>query len=980
MSGADSDMVRDTVTTTGSPGSQDSGCFVWNSCGGYDDQRRIKVKEEALTDGLKHCEQLIKTLENSFLDNSRLYEKGVGREILEKWVRYCKDLIKRHKEFRVLVGVAGPTGSGKTSALNALLGFSELLPTNNQEAATAVPCKVVYNNDDRPAFKFRASVTFRSKTNLTKQLDRFFEDLQSRDELQEADTGSSEDFEALRNANATLKPTFEMIRTVFGLEQHEVSKMTTGDLLKSKEDVGKLLGTIKKCYSGNLDKLSEQMKPYMDSTTAQHTGSGSEFAAWPLIDEVEILVKSDALRNGVVLVDLPGLADSVESRAAVAEAYFPKLVATLIVSPARRAADDSTAVKLMSDHQELRMKMDGKFHKRSYCVVVSQIDQIDRRSALRSREAKSNQELQQLLEKEKSVLSKKHEKAAEQKAALEQLREYEIALRAATSTTKKSKKASSGASKANQKAARYSRQVKSQKISIANITADLRALNAELKDIDGHITFICVQHRNKFLEDRIQNDFQRRQALITNNKHGDLKNTYDGKVSICPISAKAFWQCATGEECLAGFPEVAYSGIPNLTTWIRNATIPERESHSDSVLHDLHHCFNVIKTWSRKEWSHNRLQVDREWVEEKVFPSIYSVVKENLDNHWVQLNKSVEKHNPLHDRKQSLENCAQNCNKVVQGWSYKDPTNDASADRIHWMTYQANIRRKGGKFVSTAGNKRIEYSWMEDISDVLLRTIVADWNQALNHDIPGLAQPACKQIDRIWGDFLKRLRLSVTDTLPELLPFLEDVMPNLDVIKEQVKDKMRQALKDISKDASTVHPDMVNAIQQRWSTTFNKGIKIKGKGSLKQREESITTYAKTSSGKMYNAAFERMQKQLRENIRRLPGFLKEISTFAVQAVKDHIKVLLNNVILPNVKVEEDLKDKVKLQQYVRAVILEWDLKWKVSETTSSLLRTNDEDIAIPSIYHYMEDDLDDMDLDDEEFEDESVGGGADKDT
>ncbi|KAF3063985.1 hypothetical protein GL218_01010 [Daldinia childiae] len=334
-------------------------------------------------------------------------------------------LITIHKKFEVLVGVAGPTGSGKTSALNALLGLRGLLATNSQEAATAVPCKVAYNDDDRPTMRFRACVAFRTMENFVKQLDQFFEDLKLRNELQATDTDSLDDEEAIRTIDANLRPTFEIIRTVFGVEEQDVVNMTTQTLIHSNPGVFELLGTTKRFHGGDLDHIAEQIKPYMDSTTTDHEASGLEFAAWPLIDEVEIFVKSEILRNGVVLVDLPGLCDWVESRAAVAKAYFPKLAATLIVTPARRAADDSTSVKLMSEHQELRMKMDGKFHRRSYCVAISQIDEIDRDSALRSRKAKTDIKLQRLINEEKTLRQMKKDQEGKLKIAKKKIKKLE---------------------------------------------------------------------------------------------------------------------------------------------------------------------------------------------------------------------------------------------------------------------------------------------------------------------------------------------------------------------------------------------------------------------------------------------------------------------------------------------------------------------------------------------------------------------------
>ncbi|KAI0116762.1 hypothetical protein F4814DRAFT_439350 [Daldinia grandis] len=943
------------------------GSFAWNLCSHDDDQKRIEIKEEALEFGLLQCQHLINQFE-AFLGSapvdSELASEMLGRESLEKWIQDCKDLMKLHNKFQVLVGVAGPTGSGKTSALNALLGFNEILPTNNQEAATAVPCKVAYNDDDRLSMRFKACVTFRTKTALVKQLDQFFEDLKGRDELRAANSNSPEDHEELRNANSNLKPTLEMIRTVFGIEERDIANMTTPDLLKLNKSVPKLLGSTKKFHSGHEDQLAEQIKPYIDSTTVKHTKSGSEFAAWPLIDEVELYVKSDILKNGVVLVDLPGVADSVESRAAVAEAYFPKLVATLIVSPARRAADESTAVRLMSDHQELRMKMDGKFHKRSFCIAVSQTDHIDRRSAVRSREAKLNNELQDLVEAEKNMKLKKQGKEKQLKEARKLLRAVEK-----TAAPKRSQNIARSMLRQN-KASNSSDQIKRQKGNCAELKRGFDKLTEELDDLDSHITFLCIQSRNKFLEDRIQHDFQRRQAGTGNSRQNVTKDIYDGRVSVYPISAKAFWECRLGDKPISGFPDERYSGIPSLNQWIRKATVREREGHADSILYDLLNHFNVIQTWAREEWGHDRLQINTEWLENDIFPKLYTVVEEELSAYWVQLDKCVKKYNPLHDRKESLNNCAGECRDVVQGWSFKNPGDDTATAKIHWLTYQANISRKGGNFVGKSGGERVSYNWMEDISDVLLRTIVADWNQALNHDIPALYKPACKIIDATWKRFLEQLKFGVKEVIPELLPFLRKVLPDIDIIKEQIKDRVRQALLCISKGASEVHPDMIKLIQKKWHTTFSKAAKAKGKGSFNMRQGLLLEFANKSATKMFNAAFEDTKKQLAGNFDRLLSNLNDISTFAIQSVRDHIRVLLNSIALSDVKIEEEFGEKVELQRFVRSTLMQWDLKWRLPGTIRSL-HMDDEEVSIPDEYCAKEDeedtgDEDEMDIDEED--------------
>ncbi|KAI1654934.1 hypothetical protein F4813DRAFT_392184 [Daldinia decipiens] len=950
--------------------------FTWNSCGYYDDQKRIKIKEEALEVGLLQCGKLIQKLESSSLNSTRtsdsLVSTSLGWTDVEKWIQKCKALIATHKEFKVLVGVAGPTGSGKTSALNALLRLRGFLATNSQEAATAVPCKVSYNDDDRPWMKYKACVVFRTKTNLVKQLNDFFQDLKTRDELQAAYTDNI-DYDALEDIGARLTPTLEMIRAVFGLEEESVAKMTTQTLLNSNPGVVKLLGVTKKFHGNNLDQVSEQIKPYIDSTTADHTTSNSEFAAWPLIDEVEIFVKSDILRNGVVLVDLPGLCDWVESRAAVAKGYFHKLAATLIVSPAVRAADNSTSMRLLSDHKGLCMTLDGKFNKRSCCVAISQIDDIERDSALRSQEAKLDTELQQLLEKEKTLKQTKKDQESQLTRAEKELKRTKTALNKAAN---KRSKPSYGVSKKKSEDPQLQTKKLREENNIMKLKEGLTKIEGELDGITNHIVFQCVKNRNRFLENRIQRDFQRRRSsLIPGDEEN--KDIRDDVVSVCPFSSKAFWGYISGEksELVAGFPDERYSGIPNLSQWIREATIPDRESHAQRILHDLHGLYNTIRTWSENEWSHSRLQIDKEWVVQEVLPSLHGGIKKELGTYWTELNESVKNCNPLERKKVSIGKCVEECDTVVKNWVFKDP---AKKSKIHWTTYQANIVRNGGEFSSKSAGGLIKYHWMQDVSDVLLRTIVADWHRAFHEEIPEVRRLACDSIDTIWDAFLEQLQAGIKSVIPELSPPLAKIMPDLRVIKEQVKERVKQALEDIIKNASKVHPEIVDSIQGKWSPVFQEAGLITGDGSFLKRREHLAKFPRNNGTRMFNAAFDNTKNKLKEHFDQFPASLANISKFAIEEVEDQIKTALNSAMLPNNKIEEALKEKLELQKDVRSVLIEWDFKWKAKGTIRSH-HTEGKDTSIPDTYcptRVEEDSEDEEDEDKMEIDDE---GPEDKD-
>lgn len=269
-----------------------------------------------------------------------------------------------------------------------------------------MPCLIEYNDSPDPDTAFRAEVTFKTEQDLREDLDRYFDALKILEAagadiaLQDSDHEPSanaakermarlNDLEVAEQDNQDL---LDMVSAVFGLDEVGLKAETTESLLAKHPDVQKLLGRTISVVGRDVDDFSASIKPYMDSVAAVHGTSGVEFAAWPLINEVKVFVRSNVLKNGIVLVDLPGLADNVESRAVVAQNYFSKLSVTAIVAPIIRARNEQTAVNLMTENQQYCMQMDGKFHKKSFCVILSKMDDINVETHLKQHSKEANSE------------------------------------------------------------------------------------------------------------------------------------------------------------------------------------------------------------------------------------------------------------------------------------------------------------------------------------------------------------------------------------------------------------------------------------------------------------------------------------------------------------------------------------------------------------------------------------------------------------
>ncbi|KAK4105258.1 hypothetical protein N658DRAFT_520498 [Parathielavia hyrcaniae] len=326
---AERPILSEEATTGVDPSSEP---FAWTACSDKDTHSRVTYKRQAV---------------DAASSASATFEERCGRELVD-WMQEIDRINEASQAFEVFIGVAGTTGAGKRTILNMLLEIPELLPSSNSEAAT--------------------SLVFRSREDVAKDIKHLFSLVQERRQLDERGENDIDEeynhMEEEAEMQSAIAEGFNKVKAIWGYDEEAAGAMSPEELLSSKPEVLQLLGTTKTIHSQDAEQFAEHVKPYLDSSE-----NVQGFRAWPLITEVRLFVKAPFLKNGIVLVDLPGLSDAVESRDQVANRYSQKLEITAIVAPARRAIDEKTGVQLMSDYQTLRMQLDGRYHWKSFCVV-----------------------------------------------------------------------------------------------------------------------------------------------------------------------------------------------------------------------------------------------------------------------------------------------------------------------------------------------------------------------------------------------------------------------------------------------------------------------------------------------------------------------------------------------------------------------------------------------------------------------------------
>ncbi|KAG8156694.1 hypothetical protein KVR01_013485 [Diaporthe batatas] len=303
-----------------------------------------------------------------------------------EWLSNIKDLRQQLKNNRTVVAVVGETGAGKTSLINAVLDEDKLLVTSGWRACTAVICEISYNETDDPQKAYRAEVEFISKEAWDHDLVHIFGDLLEDDHL------SSATFDSKTEAGISLAKSKPFLRTnlssVAGLTSLLVKavypdltdstiKQHTAESLARRERVAEVLGTTRRIDCSSASELCSAVQKYMDSKE-KSTKLGqkeAQMAFWPLIKVIRIFCRAEVLSTGLVIVDLPGVADSNPARSAIATKYMTECSAVWVAAPIKRATDNKVAKELMGKSSRLQMKLDGILSNVTFiCTMTDAID------------------------------------------------------------------------------------------------------------------------------------------------------------------------------------------------------------------------------------------------------------------------------------------------------------------------------------------------------------------------------------------------------------------------------------------------------------------------------------------------------------------------------------------------------------------------------------------------------------------------------
>ena len=106
-----------------------------------------------------------------------------------------------------------------------------------------------------------------------------------------------------------------------------------------------------------------------------------------------------------------------------------------------------------------------------------------------------------------------------------------------------------------------------------------------------------------------------------------------------------------------------------------------------------------------------------------------------------------------------------------------------------------------------------------------------DWNHTFHREIPDCEGSIIKDVESQWKNYLNEIQTYVSNIAPSIKAHLLEMYPSLEGIKEEMRDRVRRALKMISEGSADVHPYFTSDVRDTMTPIFDEALLIRGKDS-----------------------------------------------------------------------------------------------------------------------------------------------------
>ncbi|TVY88490.1 Nuclear GTPase SLIP-GC [Lachnellula willkommii] len=826
------------------------------------------------------------------------------------------DTIRKNKlDCRVLIGFIGVSGAGKSSLINAILGLDDLLPADDEKACTAAPVEISQNHGTDTSKAFMGLIERVSKDEWQNVSDK-------------AENKDGKDGEPDLERDLRIKSSFQKLRCVYPhiISIEDLRKYSIESFL-THLNVKDILGKQEHISDPTLDGFAAKIKSFINSSSSKGEG-GNLFAQWPVVKVVRLLVKSDVLKHGIVLVDLPGSMDTNLACGAIAESYQQNL----------KAQD------LLGRATQRTLRLDDRFSSESLCFIVSKTDSSLNIPRYIRTHPNMEAALSDDFEKEKqynAVLNQAKEYCAERKQAqaisralLDKLgKEYEnmpqvVKLKVGRPKKRKrddkdeSSVSTQAPTKEEQKAKRtYNALVK--KITQANKEYDvagselsrgqeaIRHLEGLIKALQSHQKAACIRNRNEVSTDKLRKDYQ-----IASKQMGQKNKK---PLQVFCVSALAFTDMAKGSANVEGFLKLSDTRIPQLQRWLNETTLQDRERHAVAFLEDVVSFKLSIAPWIAHTSAEFKMTQTQSQNLEKVFKKHFgNMLKSISETNSATVRKCetlVE--TGIYSKMSKYENtAARETERTVKGWAQK-PT--------HWSTHKALNRNKGEW--KTYKGKKID--WNDDLAGSYLESLITQWTHVIHNGLPEVRIDYDSNISKLIEEFVESIATSTLAVCPELAEAVKQWKESILRIPIQIRKHsftvFNENVQDVTREA---HRAVKPKIRDCWAPVYVKCGNEYGPGHFKRNQLAHNNHAQKKSRKMYKEGSQAIKAAFQKLWKSLPSKFSKGTILSSAQVKDEFQAMVaNHTQSEETSETKQCAAKIRLQQDIQASFAKVKADW-----------------------------------------------------
>ncbi|KAH7629812.1 hypothetical protein B0T09DRAFT_136920 [Sordaria sp. MPI-SDFR-AT-0083] len=441
-----------------------------------------------------------------------------------------------------------------------------------------------------------------------------------------------------------------------------------------------------------------------------------------------------------------------------------------------------------------------------------------------------------------------------------------------------------------------------------------------LRTCEGRSKWTCMSMRHGQIEKRLTENLERQRREMEGT--GQRASPSEPPTNIFSVSATAYRDILKSRRPL-GLPTKSYTRIPQLSQWLCDSVMENREFYLDSLL--LAH---GIRRWSNVNTAGMDVKLSRELIE-TVLSRSHDSCSQRLEAELHLWSEKIKSFDPFSQINQTQAICKREAGRVATRWAARNPNDMTSSVFMAWTTFNAILKRGGGPYKCKSG-ERHEYNFPEAlVVPILEKVFLKTLHKMFQVKIPPAEKPIVPRIKAIWDKYMDELVGLIRDTAPQLLPHVVESIPVMSGVQDEIADKVHEALTKLSKCSAEIHPEFRVTMEEKLVPMFEECLEIKGKGHYQRRRRYLQDNVKAKNMGMFSDGFRNMKRRYETHLAKVSVEFSAIAQFAVTKVQDQIGLLLTKIESVNEKKQKLSDGATAVRQEVGQAATQWVAEWRV---------------------------------------------------